>query len=57
MNNIFEAAKFESRPTFENNVNEIKDNYMKSIASTSKNTSAITSFDNKFDPLCMNNSF
>ena len=57
MNNSFEAEKFEIEPTFENTINDIKDNHLKSINSTAMNTSAITSFDNKTDPLSMNNSF
>ena len=47
MNNIFEEAKFEPEPTFENTINNIKDNHLKSITSTSFNLSAITSFDEK----------
>ena len=53
MNNIFEAAN----PTFENIINDIKDNHLKSIASTATNPSAIASFDENFDPLCINNNF
>ena len=57
MNNIFEAENFEPEPAFENTINEIKDDHMKSIVSATTNLSAIISFDNNFDPLSMNNSF
>ena len=57
MNNSFEAEKFEPYPTFEKTINEIKDNHLKSISSAAKNSSAITSFDENSDPLCINNSF
>ena len=57
MNNSSEAAKFALDPTFENTINEIKDNHLKSIASVATNTSAIISFDKSFDPLCINNRF
>ena len=57
MNNSFEASKLEPDPTFENNINNIKDNHLKSIASAATNPSSITSFDNNYDPLCVNNSF
>ena len=57
MNNSFEAEKFESDPTFEKNIIDIKDNHLKSIASAATNPSAITSFDENLDPLCINNSF
>ena len=43
INNIFEAAKFEPEPTFENTINEIKANHFKSITSIDMNVSAITS--------------
>ena len=55
--NIFESAKFEPEPTFENTINEIKDNHIKSITSAAMNISAITNFDDKIDPLRMNNIF
>ena len=42
MKNIFEAEKFESLPTFENTINDIKDNNLESIASDAMNISAIT---------------
>ena len=51
MNNRFKATKFEPDPIFENTINEIKDNHLKSIASSDMNVSAITSFDGKFDSL------
>ena len=51
MNNRFKATKFEPDPIFENTINEIKDNHLKSIASSDTNVSAITSFDGKFDSL------
>ena len=57
MNNSFEASKFEPEPTFEKTVNKIKFNHLKSIVSAAMNLSALTSFDNKIDPLSMNNSF
>ena len=57
MNNIFEASTFEPEPTFEKTTNDIKDNHLKSIASAAMNISAITSSDEKIDPLSMNNSF
>ena len=57
MNNIFELAKFKPEPTFEKTINEIKDNYLKIIASAAKNPSAITSFDENFYLVCINNSF
>ena len=57
MNNSFEAAKFEPEPTFEKTISEIKDNNLEIIASATTNTSAITSFDKNFDPLCIKNSF
>ena len=57
INNIFEAAKFEPEPTFEKNINEIKDNHLKTIASAAINPLAITYFDDNIDPLCTNNIF
>ena len=57
MINIFEAEKIEPAPTFEKNINEIKYNYPKSIASTAMNLWAITYFDKNFDPIFMNNGF
>ena len=57
MNKSFEAAKFEPDPTFENTINEIKDSHLKSIASVATNLSAITSFDENLDPICINNTF
>ena len=43
--------------SFEKNIIEIKNNHLKSIASAATNPSAITSFDENSDPLCINNSF
>ena len=37
MNNSFEAENFESGPTFEKIINDIKDNHLKSIASYATN--------------------
>ena len=45
MNNSFEAEKFDPDPTFEDTINEIKDNHLKIIASAATNKPAITSFD------------
>ena len=56
MNSSIEVEKFEPEPTFENNINEIKDNHLKSIASAVMNISAITFFDDNLEPLSMNNS-
>ena len=55
MNIRIEVAKFEPGPTFENTINEIKDIYLESIASDAMNLSALTYFDENFDPLSMNN--
>ena len=57
MSNSFEAAKFELDTKFEKTINETKDNNLKCIASAATNTSAITSFEYKFDPICINNIF
>ena len=57
MNNSFEAEKFEPDTTFENTINEIKENLLKIIASTATNPSAIISFDENSDPLFINNRF
>ena len=43
MNSIIDAAKFESEPRFENNLNKIKDNHLKSITSIAMNLIDITS--------------
>ena len=51
MNNSFETEKFEPKQIFENTINEIKDNHLKIITSAATNPSAITSFDENFDPL------
>ena len=57
MNSIIEVEKFEPEPTFEKTINEIKDNHLKSIASFATNPSAIKSFHENFDPICIKNSF
>ena len=57
MNNRFEVAKFEPEPKVEKAINEIRDDNMKSISSSAKNPSAITSFDKNFDSICIKNSF
>ena len=49
-----EVATFETEPTFQKTINEIKDNHLKTIASAVMNVSATTSFDNKFEQLSMN---
>ena len=54
MNYIFEAAKFEPEIKFENTNNDIKDNHLKNIASAAANPSAITFFEEYFDPLFNN---
>ena len=43
MNNRIKAAKFEPEPTFENTINDIKDNHLKFITSIAMNISAINS--------------
>ena len=53
----FESAKYELEPTFGKTINDIKDNHLEIIASVATNISAITSVDENFDPLSMNNSF
>ena len=57
MKNRFGVEKIEPEPTFEKTINEIKYIHLKSIASAAIHLSAITSFDEKIDPLSMNNSF
>ena len=42
MNSRIEVEKFEPEPTFENTINEIKDDHLKSITSIDMNVSAIT---------------
>ena len=54
MNNIIAVAKFEPGPTFKNNINEIKANHMKRIASAAMNISSITMFDKNFIQLSIN---
>ena len=43
--------------TFEKTINEIKYSHLESITSSATNPSAITSFDDNSDPLCINNIF
>ena len=57
MNSKIEVENFEPKPTFEKTINDIKNNHMKSMASSAMNLSAITSFDEKIDLLSTNNSF
>ena len=64
MNIMIDLAKFEPGPTFKKTINEIKDdineikhNHLKSIASADMNISDITSFEENFDPLSIDNSF
>ena len=56
MNSRIEVAKFEPGPTFENTINDIKDNHLKIITSATINLSAITLFDNHFKHLSMSSS-
>ena len=56
MNSSIELAKFEPVPIFEKNINDIKDNHLKIIASSAMNLPDITSSDKDYDPLIMNNS-
>ena len=53
MNSIIEVAKFEPEPTFENDINEIKDNHLKITASAAMILSVITSFEDNFKELSM----
>ena len=48
MNSRIEVEKFEPGPTFENTINEIKENHLKIIASTTMDISAITLFDENY---------
>ena len=57
MNSSIEVAKFKPEPTFENNINEIKDNHLKIIISAAMNLSAIISLDENYDAIFMYNSF
>ena len=43
INSSFEVEKLELEPTFENAINDIKANHLKSITSIDMNVSAITS--------------
>ena len=51
MNSRIELVKFEPEPTFENTTNDIKDDYMKNIASAVMNLSAIPLFSNSFEQI------
>ena len=57
MNRSIEVAKFEPGPMFERNINEIKDNHLKSIASADMNLSAINLFDENLEHLSMKSRF
>ena len=54
MNNSFEAEKSGPEPTFENTINDIKDNHLKTIASAAMNPSAINLIDGNIEHLSMN---
>ena len=54
INSIIEAEKFEPGTKFEKYFNEIKDNHLRSIASSAMNISDITSFPKNFKHLSMN---
>ena len=56
MNSSFEVAKLKPEPTFAKTTNEIKDNHLKSIASTTINPSAITLFGDNSKQIGMNSS-
>ena len=45
MNNRFEAIKIKPEPTVERDINDIKDNRLKNIASSAMNLSDIIPFD------------
>ena len=55
-NNSFEAENFEQEPTFENTINQIKYNHLKSTTSAARNSLDITSFDKNSDSLFIQNS-
>ena len=57
MNISSEAATSKPEPSFENTINYIKDNNLKIIASATTNPSDITSIEDYFDQLCINNRF
>ena len=56
MNIRIEVEKYEPETRFENTINEIKDNHLKIIASTTMNISAIILFEDNFKQLSMNSS-
>ena len=51
INSIIEVEKFEPEPTFENTINDIKDNHLKIIASAAMNVSYIPLFDENIEQL------
>ena len=57
MNSSSEAATSKPEPSFENTINYIKDNNLKIIPSATTNPSDITSIEDYFDQLCINNKF
>ena len=57
MNSRIEAEILEPGTTFENDIDEMKYNNLDIVTSDAMNLSSIPSFDNKFDPISMNNSF
>ena len=57
MYNNIEVLKCVPKPRFENNINEIKVNHLKNIASAAMNLSALTLLDNNLGPISINNSF
>ena len=54
MNRRIEVEKFETGPTFEKTINEMKDNHLKITSYNIINISAITLFDENFKQLIMN---
>ena len=54
MNSSIEVSKLKPEPTFAKTTNYIKDNHLKSIASTTMNLSAITFFGENLEQLIMN---
>ena len=57
MNSRIEVAKFKPGLTFEKNINEMKNNHMKSIASVTMNPPTLTLFDKNFEQIGMNSRF
>ena len=56
MNSRTEVEKFEPGTIFENTINEIRYNHLKSIASAAMSLSDITFFNHNFEQICMNSS-